>query len=64
MAKVNLTIGESKSKVDLSLEGKNSDLTWAEADWSWGEDDSPWSNPKITSIKESKSKVDLSLENK
>lgn len=64
MAKVNLTLGESKSKVDLSLEQKDSGITWDTAIWSWDDADSTWDAAKVSLAREAKTKVDLSLEAK
>jgi len=61
MAKVDLTIGESKTKVDLTLEDKADSLTWDDADWTWDSDDSSWANPKLTGSMETKTKDDLTL---
>ena len=59
---VSLTLGESKTKVDLTLEGKDAGLTWDSINGTWNEADSVWDAPKATLAKESKTKVDLTLE--
>lgn len=64
MAKVNLTLGESKTKVDLTLESKNKDLRWNQANWTWDSAHSSWTAPKGSLNLESKTKVDLTLESK
>jgi len=65
MTKVNLTLGESKSKVDLTLEGKNMGSAWQDmGDGSWGEQEGTWEANKVSLTKELKTKVDLSLESK
>ncbi len=65
MSKVSLTLGESKTKVDLNLELKGArDLTLEQAPWTLEEDDSTLLAPKITLTKEQKTKDDLDLESK
>lgn len=49
------------SKIDLSLEDKDSGLTWDEATMTWDEATGTWDNPKRPMTLETKSKVDLSL---
>lgn len=65
MSKVNLTLGESKTSVDLTLENKKNTMTWAESDpETWGEANRTWAQPGEFSTRESKSLVSLSLESK
>jgi len=59
---VNLTLGESKTKVDLTKEAKATGKTWDEATETWDEADYIWDNPKLVSTREAKTKVDLNLE--
>ena len=65
MAKVNLSLSESKSKVDLTLEGKGTSKTWDTIVGTW--DDHPnstWNAQREVSTLETKTKTDLTLENK
>ena len=64
MSKGNLVLNESKTKVDLTLESKKTDLKWSEATWKWSTADSTWAAPKISASLESKTKVDLTKESK
>ncbi len=64
MTKVNLTLGESKTKVDLALESKNVGLQWDKATWTWDSAHSLWKAPKISGSLETKTKNNLSLETK
>lgn len=64
MSKVNLTLGENKTSVSLSLETKDVGLTWDQATWTWAESTSSWDSPKYSLSRESKSSVSLSLESK
>ena len=59
---VNLTLGESKTKADLTLEARGHSLTWDTHGGTWNEATDTWDNQKITITKESKSKADLVLE--
>lgn len=62
MTKVDLTLGESKSKIDLSLEEKDTGLTWDEAEMTWNEANGTWDSPLRPGTLETKTKVDLTLE--
>jgi hypothetical protein len=63
--KVDLTLGESKTKVSLTLEDKGADQTWAETDpETWEDQDGDWDTKKISATLESKTKDDLNLETK
>jgi len=64
MAKGNLTLGESKTKGDLTLESKDVGITWEKATGTWKEQKGKWAAPKITLTKESKTKDNLTLESK
>ena len=65
MTKVDLILGESKSKVDLTLESKKTSMTFGEsAPGTFDESTKAFSNPGEYSNRESKSKVSLSLESK
>lgn len=64
MAKVDLTLGESKTKDDLTLEDKGNDTTWAEATGTWADHEHDWDTYKSSATLESKVLDDLSLENK
>ena len=64
MTKVDLTLGETKTKVDLTLESKNANLKWSDATWKWSTANSTWAAPKISASLESKTKDDLILETK
>lgn len=66
MSKVDLTLGESKTKDDLTLETKSqSALTIDDATWSIDDGGAvPLDYPRGTLTKESKTKVDLTLESK
>ena len=55
---------ESKSNGSLSLETKDSGITWDQATGTWDDMNSPWDSPKITLTRESKSSGNLSLEAK
>jgi len=61
MTKISLSMGETKSKIDLALEGKDVGITLADAPWTLAEDDSTLAAPRYTLGKESKTKVDLTL---
>ena len=65
MAKVDLTLGESKTKVDLTLETKKTTTTWADTPTEiWPTASKTWGQPGDFSTREQKTKVDLSLEAK
>ena len=65
MANVDLTLGESKTNSDLTLEGKGSStITWDDATWSWDAATGTWDNMNTSLSLEAKSSVDLSLEAK
>jgi hypothetical protein len=57
---------ETKTKVSLSNESKNSGMTWDSSDpETWDSmDESQWDAPKVTLQKETKSKISLSNEAK
>jgi len=56
---------ESKTKISLSNESKNADMTWDSSDpLTWDDADSSWDAPKIEFNKESKTKITLSKETK
>ena len=57
---------ESKTKVDLTLEGNRGtpSLTLADATWPLSEASGTLASPKVSLTKESKTKVSLSLEAK
>ena len=60
---VNLTLGESKTKVDLSLEAKIvPNKTWDEGTDTWNEANYTWASPKAALVREAKTKVSLTLE--
>lgn len=59
---VSLTLGESKTSVNLSLETKEAGITWDQALETWDENTSTWDAVKAILSKESKSKVNLTLE--
>lgn len=63
-AKVDLTLGESKTKVDLTLESKGNDPTWDTIGGTWDDATSIWANPKGSLTLETKTKGDLTLESK
>ena len=62
-AKVSLTLAETKTKVDLTKESKNVDLTWDEATGTWESTGGTWDRLTPGTL-EAKSKVSLSLEAK
>jgi hypothetical protein len=62
--KVDLTLGESKTKVDLTLEAKDASQTWDDMDLTWNESNGTWAVPLIHGSLETKTKDDLSLESK
>jgi hypothetical protein len=64
MAKVDLTLGQSRTKVDLTLATKGSDLTWDEATWSWDDAEGNWNGQNVSLTLASKTKVDLTLASK
>jgi hypothetical protein len=65
MSKVDLTLGESKTKDDLTLESKGQDFTWETAPGTWADHtSSTWEKQKQVSTLESKTKDDLTLETK
>lgn len=65
MTKVDLTLGESKTKVNLTLEGKGADKTWATISGTWEDHSgSTWAAQKEVGTMESKTKDDLTLESK
>lgn len=55
---------ETKSNVSLSLENKDDDITWDEANWTWDEATGQWDAPGLVLTKESKTNISLNLENK
>ena len=60
---VNLTLGESKTSVDLSLEQKKSSQTWGDTGTeTWDGATRTWGNPGEFATREVKTKVDLILE--
>ena len=72
---VNLTLGEAKTKVDLTLEQKKVTTIWGDAGTGagsgektgtgtedWGETTRTWFQPGEFNTKETKTKVDLILE--
>jgi hypothetical protein len=61
MTKISLTLGETKSKLDLSLEAVGSDLTIDEADWTIDSMTSTIDNPKTSLSLEEKTKISLTL---
>ncbi len=64
MAKVDLTLGETRTKADLTLEDKNAGITWDAATWTWNDATSTWDDAKGSLSLETRSKADLSLETK
>jgi len=64
MAKDDLTLSETKTKDDLTLESKDVGITWDGATGTWDDQTGTWDAPKGTLSKESKSKVSLTLESK
>lgn len=65
MAKVSLTIGESKTKVNLTLEDKGENFTWDTIPGTWDDHaGSTWDTQKQVATLESKTKDDLTLEAK
>lgn len=64
-AKVSLTLGESKTKIDLTLESKgDTTLTIDDATWTIDSATSPIDNPRGVLSIESKTKGSLTLESK
>mgnify|MGYP001574369879 CR=1 FL=1 len=60
---VNLTLGEAKTSVNLSLEQKATDTTWADTgDTTWENANRTWAQPGTFSTLEDKTKVNLVLE--
>lgn len=55
---------ESKSKITLSKESKNNDITWDEANWSWDDATGTWNRPGLVLSKTAKSFISLSKESK
>ena len=65
MAKVSLALGESKSKVDLTLESKGSGKTFDTVGGTWDDHgNSTWNVQKEEAVLESKTKSNLTLEAK
>ena len=65
MTKISLTLAETKTKADLSLESKGQDYTWDTIPGTWDDhSSSTWDSLKQVSSLEAKTKTDLSLENK
>ena len=65
MAKIDLENQPSKSKLDLSNESKNADMTWDGSDpMTWDDMDSTWSAPALSLQNVAKSLVDLSNDSK
>ena len=63
--KVSLTLNESKTKVDLTLEDRGSDKTWDTVGGTWDDHtSSTWDRQRELLTLESKSKDSLSLESK
>jgi len=61
MSKVDLTLGETKTKLDLTLESKDAGITWEKASGTWADQKGTWEAPKGTLSRESKTKVNLTL---
>jgi len=59
MAKIDLSLGETKSEIALSNESKSSSMTWDEANMTWDEQDGTWAQPEYVLSKESKSEITL-----
>ena len=65
MPKISLTLGESKTKVDLTLEDRGSDKTWDTIGGTWDDHtSSTWDRQRSQLTLESKTKDDLTLETK
>ena len=64
MAVVSLTLGEAKTNVSLSLETKDSGLTWDTIGGTWDDANSTWDTAKATLTREAKTNVSLTLETK
>ena len=65
MALVSLTLNESKTKVDLTLEGKGTDKTWNTIGGTWDDHiNSTWNRQRDQLTLESKAKDNLGLESK
>ena len=65
MAKVSLTLAESKTKTDLTLESRGTDKTWNTIKGTWNDHiNSTWNVQREQATLESKSKDDLTLETK
>ena len=65
MAKVSLTLGESKTKVTLTLESRGSSHTWNTIKGTWDDHkNSTWNLQREQATLESKTKSNLSLEAK
>jgi len=61
MAKISLTLGETKTTADLTLESKDDSKKWADAGWTWDSANSKWNAPKGSLGLETKTKDDLIL---
>lgn len=60
---INLTLGEAKTKVDLTLETKKTTKAWGETGTEvWPTANRTWGQPGEFSTRETKTKVDLILE--
>ena len=65
MAKVSLTLGESKTKVGLTLEGRGSSKTWNTVGGTWNDHPlSTWNLQREIATLETKIKDNLALETK
>ena len=65
MPKISLTLSESKSKVNLTLEGKGTDKTWNTIGGTWDDHiNSTWNRQRDQLTLESKAKDNLGLESK
>ena len=65
MAKVNLSLSESKTKVNLTLESRGSSHTWNTIKGTWDDHkNSTWNLQREQATLETKTKTDLTLENK